>query len=358
MRITPFFALFAVVCGAALAQSQHVSETNIGDAILGRQVFLPTERDRLDANRDRVVDVADLVFHMLRASYLAPSVSFSTYTTDADESHGTVGVRLVFTQAFDTATTLTYVLGGTATYGPKSEGGDYTIAGYDPDTNSGVVQVEAGDTEARIEVDIEDDAVFDEGIETLTFRLTAGVDVDYFLGSLQSHILHVDDNDGFWIASFRLPGGSGEETLALEMTQEDGAFTGRVLADDSLVPTPEPNDANRSGDDGWKMDIYTGSRAFRLEIGPIPVDKALSVFGVDYSRFYVVEVAPGRGKYVYEPGSVFSGVATKTLEPVVERLGRISAKRRFLRRESTGSVILARQPSTVATEEVVLRDVE
>jgi len=354
-----FFLLPAVLVASSsnvYAQTQVVTEGNIGDAILERQPFSAEDLDSLDVNRDGLVNIADLILHMLRVADVLPSVSFASYSTNVHEGDGNTDVRLIFTKAFEADTTLWYALGGTAAYGAKSAGGDYTIAGYDPNAGVGFVDVPAGIAEAHIPVVISDDAVFYEGTETITFSLLGDVAFTYFLGGQQNHILYLEDNDGLWTAGLDFPEGGGYESFKLEIAQEDGVFAGRVLADGALIPMPQAGDANGGSGDGWDATFHTGSRALRIEIGPIPVDKSLSFFDTDYSRYYVLEVGPGLGNYVYDPYNQFAGVATERLEPVEGRLGQVWHRRAYLRRESRGIVALLKHPSQTVVEEVVLQD--
>ena len=356
----------AAMCVAALlsifppaaAQSQLVTEQNLGDAILERQDFVPIELDSLDINRDGTVNIADLTYFVFLNAGLVPSVSFDGYTSKAYEGDGIVGLRLVFTKPLESAQTLVYSVGGTATYGPKAEGGDYTVAGYDPAANEGTIDVNAGDTEANLEMTIHDDALFGEGVETVTFQLTGGSTQTYFLGINQSHIFYVEDNDAAWTAGLVFPQGSGYESFDLEITQEEGVFSARVRSDGALIATPEPGDPKSSGVDGWDARCYTGTRALRIEIGPLPVEPGLSFFDCHRIRSYVIEIGPGLGEYRYDPRREFTGIASEALVPVKERLGAMDHRRRHLRREQTGAVVLSRHPSKVTVEEVELQHAE
>jgi len=348
--------LLTVLSGSAFGQTQAITEQNITDAILGRRPFSAEELNSFDLNRDGVVDVADLAYHKVHNAEVVPSVSFAEPDTNACEDVGAIGIRLVFTKEFEAPVTLSYTLSGTATYGPKSQGGDYTVSGYDAGTGAGAIQVSAGDDEAFIAVTIQDDALFDENMETVTFLITGGDAQSYFLGAQQSHTLYIDDNDAVWTAGLQFPEGGGYASLRMEITQEDGAFTGRALSDGTLIPAPEPGDPNGSGEDGWEATFYSGSQTLRVEIGPIPVDKSLSFFDTYRSRYYVMQIGPGLGAYQYDPHAVFSGVVTETLVPVQSRLGPEWPRRSYLKRESTGTVALVKQPSEAIVEEVTLQD--
>lgn len=352
--------LLALPCwlDTAQAQPQLISEQNIIDAILERRQFEPIELKALDLNRDGVVDVADLTFHILRNAHLVPSVSFESHTATISEADGVVFLPLAFTKAFEAPATITYTLNGTATYGSASAGGDYMIAGYNPTTGEGTVSLGTGETAAYLEVAICDDTLLGEDMETVQLTLAGGSAQTYYLGAMQSHILYIDDNDGIWTAGLDLPEGSGYLSFDIEMIQKDGAFSGRLLADNSLVPMPEEDDPNCSGDDGWVADIFASTDAIRVEIGPIPVAPSLSFFQVHYSRYFILEAKPGQANYAFDPKRVFAGSATQILEPVRSRLGPVWQERSYLRREATGTFVMMRHTTDVVTEEVSLVDAE
>jgi hypothetical protein len=67
-----------------------------------------------------------------------------------------------------------------------------------------------------------------------------------------------------------------------------------------------------------------------------------------------MDIGPGLGEYLYAPTSVMSGGVKETLQPVSSRLGPVWQKRRFLGRESVGSVVLRRRASSAVIEEVPL----
>lgn len=351
--------LLLLLAVSGQAQGQLLSEKNLADAILERQQFLPIELDTLDVNNDSVVNIADLTYHLLRVSNLVPSVAFEARTAKGHEDDSAVSVPLIFTKAIETDMTVTYSLGGTATYGPKEEGGDFMIAsGYDPATNTGAINVTAGTTETVIHLTIHDDAVFGEGVETIDIQLTGGDSLTYFLGPTQNHTFYVDDNDAVWQAGLEFPDGGGYVTFMLEITQEEGKFSGRVVSDDGFIPLPVEGDPNQAGADGWRADFYAGTGLLRVEIGPIPVDPGVSFFSVHRSRYYEIEIKPGVAGYTYNPDAMFVGVVEELLEPVEERLGAPSRGHEYLRREATGTVALLKQTSEVHVEEVTLQDAD
>jgi len=342
----------------ARAQGQLVREENILDGILERRDFEPIELNALDVNRDGVLDVADLTFHLLRNAHLVPSVAFEKYTSRVCEGDAALTIPLVFSKDFEAPVTITYTLTGTAAHGPSSAGGDFTITGYDGATGEGAIAVEAGESTAFLELTIHDDGLLDENMETVTLTLSGGDAQTYYLGGLQTHVIYLDDNDGVWRAGLELPDGPGYVAFDIEMAQENGVFTGRVLADNGVIPTPEEDDPNRDGDDGWQADVVGSSDAIRIEIGPIPVASSLSVFDMHYSRYFVLEAKPGQINYVFDAQQMFSGQATQVLEPVRGRLGPVWEERSYLRREATGTFAMARHPSDVMAEEVTLSDAE
>jgi hypothetical protein len=334
----------------AQAQSQFVNETSLLDAVLERRSFTILERLALDLNRDGVVDVADLVYHLIFNAHLAPSVAFESYISRVNEGDTTFVVPIVFSKAFEFPATLTFEVSGTVTLGA---GGDCTISGYNAGTGQGSISIEAGATGAAIEIQVHDDALFGEGIETLQLTLKGGSPDTYFLGALQTHLVYLDDNDGVWTAGLELAD-AGYLAITLELTQHGGAYTGRVISDNGLIPVPEAADPNRSGDDGWRADIAASATALRIEIGPIPLAPSLSFFSMHYNRYLVLEVKPGIANYRFDPDRVFAGEARQVLEPVRSRLGPVWTERDYLRRETKGSFAMMRQAGEVMEEETTL----
>lgn len=349
-------AVLALVCMEASAQGQLVTESNLADAILERQNFLPIELNALDLNRDGLVDIADLTYYAILNSSLVPSASFQSLTSKAFEGNGVVEIEIVLTKPVETEETVTYSIGGTATYGTKANGGDFTVAGYNPATNSGSVTIPAGGDSAVIVVTVYDDGLFNEGVETVSFMLTGGGVDSYFLGARQLHSFYIDDNDAVWTVGLVMPDGDGYESFEMEIVQEDGVFDGRVLSDTKLIPTPEPSDADARGDDGWDARFSAGTGTLRIEIGPLPFDRSLSLFEVERTLSYIFEIGPSFGEYIYQPNREFTGIVTTVLEPVKSRLGETDQRHLYLRRESVGELTMRRLPSNVVPEEVVLNN--
>ena len=345
-----------ILSTTAFAQGQLVTESNLIDAILERETFLPIELNALDLNRDGVVDIADLTFHAIVNSNFVPSVSFGASVTKTFEGPTVVSIEVVSTEPFDADQEIQFSLSGTAKYGTKASGGDYTVAGYDAGTEMGIVTIPAGSDSTVISVTLYDDADLDEGTEYVSFMLKGGGVDTYFLGARQLHGLYIDDNDGKWTVGIELPDGERYESFEMEIIQEEGVFDGRVLSDTKLIAPPEQNDVDARGDDGWDARFYTGDKTLRIELGPLPVAKSLSLFDVDRTLSYVLDVNPSVGNYVYDPNREMSGAAMSILTPVKSRLGDIDQRHIYLLRESSGTFTMLRKPSNVEAEPVVLTD--
>lgn len=350
--------LFAFLIPAidSAAQNQLVTQQNLIDAILGRRTFLPIELNALDLNRDNVVDIADLTFYDIVNSQLVPSASFQSSRSKVFESSTVVDIEVVLTKELEAAQEISFSLGGTATYGTKADGGDYTVAGYDPAKEMGVVSVPKGADSALIPVTIYDDSEFGEGGEYISLMLRGGSVQTYFLGARQQHILLLDDNDATWTVGLEMPASDGYESFKLEIIEEDGVFDGRVLSDTNLIPQPEPNDADARGEDGWDATFFAGTGTLRIEIGPLPVKKELSLFDVERTLSYVLDIGPGKGDYVYDTNREYSGIVTAILNPVESRLGSTAQRFIYLRTESIGILTMRRLPSDVPAEALVLTD--
>lgn len=347
-RQRTFLALIFAGAMLAQAQSQFVSESNLLDAVLERRTFTAVEQLALDLNDDDVVDVADLVYHLIFTSHIAPSVAFESFTSRAFEGDTTIVVPLVFSKALPAPLSVTYTVSGTAAVGAE---GDCTIVGLNG--GMGSIAVEAGETGAAIEILVRDDAVFGEEVETLQLTLSGGGPDTYYLGALQTHLIYLDDNDGVWTAGVELNEG-GYVGLSIELTQYEGVYTGRIVSNHGAIPMPEAGDANRSGEDGWRAEIAASGNALRIEVGPIPLAPSLSFFAIHYNRYLVLEVKPGLSNYAFDPNRVFAGTARQVLEPVRSRLGAAWTERQYLRRESEGTFGMMRQSRDIMSKEATL----
>ncbi|MXY90939.1 MAG: hypothetical protein F4Y89_10445 [Gammaproteobacteria bacterium] len=112
---------------------------------------------------------------------VTPAAGFASAASSAGEGAGTRNVAVGFSPAPQSAITLAYTVGGTATAGT-----DFSIA------NSGSVSVSANATSVNIPVAITDDAD-EEPNETVVLTLAGGT--GYTLGSANVHTLTITDND-------------------------------------------------------------------------------------------------------------------------------------------------------------------
>ena len=110
-----------------------------------------------------------------------PVASFGSAASSAGEDGGTRNVRVSLSPAPQSAITLSYTVGGTATAGT-----DFSIA------NSGSVQAPANTASVTIPVTITEDTD-DEANETVI--LTLGSGTGYSVGSGNIHTLTINDND-------------------------------------------------------------------------------------------------------------------------------------------------------------------
>ncbi|MXZ94299.1 MAG: hypothetical protein F4Y99_00005, partial [Acidimicrobiaceae bacterium] len=130
-----------------------------------------------DGNGGTVHDDFDIVV----GAAPAPAASFASAASSADEGAGTRNVRVNLSPAPQSAVTIAYTVGGTA-----SAGTDFGIA------DSGGARAPANATHVNIPVAVVDDAE-DENAETVVLTLTAGE--GYTVGSANVHTLTIDDND-------------------------------------------------------------------------------------------------------------------------------------------------------------------
>ena len=160
-----------------------------------------------------------------------PVASFDSSASNADEGAGTRSVTLNLSPAPQSAITLSYTVGGTATAGH-----DFTIA------NSGSVQVMANATVATIPVVVVDDTD-DEIPETVVLTLGSGSPY-YTAGPTNEHTLTINDNDGG-------DGGGVDD--------DDDAGDGNTVTDDP--------DTDSTDDDADETDAGTGTGTSETSAG-------------------------------------------------------------------------------------------
>ncbi|MCY4056597.1 MAG: putative Ig domain-containing protein, partial [Gammaproteobacteria bacterium] len=155
-----------------------------------------------------------------------PVVRFASASSSAGEAGGTRTVTVNLSPAPQSAITLAYTVGGTATAGGTApEGSDFSIA------DAGRVAVPAGTTRITIPVALTDDDV-SEGPETVLLTLTAGT--DYTVGSPHVHTLTITDDDTAGLVLSRSTLQLAEEgataTFTHAASSAGGGYNGRTAA--------------------------------------------------------------------------------------------------------------------------------
>ena len=146
-----------------------------------------------------------------------PVASFGSATSSTAEDGGTQNVRVNLSPAPQSAITVAYTVGGTATAGT-----DFSIA------NSGSVQVAANVTSVSIPVTITEDTD-DEANETVI--LTLGSGTGYRVGSGNVHTLTITDNDD-----------PGPDTPVVSITASPSSMTEGDTATFTLTASPAPTE--------------------------------------------------------------------------------------------------------------------
>ncbi|MYJ60394.1 MAG: hypothetical protein F4094_08000 [Synechococcus sp. SB0672_bin_6] len=159
----------------------------------------------------------------------APWADFAAQRSSAREGAGARNVRVNLSRAPQSAITLNYAVGGTAT-----AGSDFSIA------NSGSVRVPADATSVTIPVSVTDDPGHEPDRETVVLTLMDGT--GYVVGASKVHTLTIDDNDdpppGAQVVS--VAGGpavteGGNAVFTLTRTRSGAALTvGYTVADAEL----------------------------------------------------------------------------------------------------------------------------
>ncbi|MXW12934.1 MAG: hypothetical protein F4Z73_08825, partial [Synechococcus sp. SB0668_bin_13] len=146
-----------------------------------------------------------------------PVAGFGSAASSAAEDGGTQNVRVNLSPSPQSAITLSYTVGGTAT-----AGSDFSIA------NSGSVQAPANTASVTIPVTITEDAD-DEANETVI--LTLGSGTGYRVGSGNVHTLTINDNDD-----------PGPNTPVVSITASPSSMTEGDTATFTLTASPAPTE--------------------------------------------------------------------------------------------------------------------
>ena len=158
---------------ALTATADFVAETTAETVSIGLDTLVTTGLDGGVTTTDNLADF----------SIVDPLASFDRVSQNAPENGGTHNVTVNLNPPPQSAITLSYTVGGTATAG---SGNDFTIA------SSGTVAVSSGANNVNIPVAVRDDRV-DENDETVILTLTQGA--GYTLGSAAVHTLTIKDDD-------------------------------------------------------------------------------------------------------------------------------------------------------------------
>ena len=206
------------------ATADLVAETTAETVSIGLGTLVTTG---LDGGATTTDDLAD--FSIVDPGPGVPAATFARASQDAPESAGTRNVRVNLNLAPQSAITLSYRVGGTATAG---SGNDFTIA------NFGSVAVSSGANNVNIPVAIRDDRV-DENDETVILTLTQGA--GYTVGGAAVHTLTVTDNDlaGVALAPTKLTVAEGGVAIyeVVLVTQPTGDVTITPSSDNMEVVT-------------------------------------------------------------------------------------------------------------------------
>ncbi|MYE20823.1 MAG: hypothetical protein F4X84_00180, partial [Synechococcus sp. SB0662_bin_45] len=161
-----------------------------------------------------------------------PVASFGSAASSAGEDGGTQNVRVNLSPSPQSAITLSYTVGGTATAGT-----DFSIA------NSGSVQVAANTASVTIPVTITEDTE-DEEAETVV--LTLGSGTGYSVGSGNVHTLTINDNDD-----------PPPTTPVVSITGSPSSMTEGDTATFTLTASPAPEDGG-DAETGFGLEMGAG----------------------------------------------------------------------------------------------------
>ncbi|HEY3406041.1 MAG TPA: Calx-beta domain-containing protein [Ohtaekwangia sp.] len=160
-----------------------------------------------------------------------PSPAELTFFDDdmtVDENDGTIEVRIVLNKAFSQPIAIDYDVEGSAIEG-SSASSDYEING-----SFGEVVIEAGETEAFIEIDINDDNLY-EGNETIELSIDDVNSEDIIIGDADNVTITLEDNDEQPTVSF-----SGITTVTMDETE--ASLEGHITEIEVTLDAPAASD--------------------------------------------------------------------------------------------------------------------
>jgi hypothetical protein len=187
----------------------------------------------------------------------------------------------------------------------------------------------AGGMTAAIQITIRDDAEI-ENIETLVVELANAEEGNYRSGSIDEHLLLIEDNDAFWTGQILSKG--SENSFRMLIIEEGNLVTGKI------VSSPD-NGSGVIPEGEWNLFISKTDTTFEALSQPIPMNSTL-LFDSELDRTLFIEVAPPES-----PDDPLSAYYFKKDRMVGTLFDQIEARDNafsFLNQESLSPVVLIR----------------
>ena len=203
-----------------------------------------------------------------------PIANFTAPKSSTSEVNGTIELRVIFSRDFDDP--LTFSVDGTA-----ERGADFEL-------QRTVVRSDSNAREARIVINLVDDAVV-EDVETIRVTLRPGEGVD--LGPHAQHTVYIQDNDVNWLVVHDVDGMRFD--YFVEVIRDGGTVAARATSDGG----------NGLPAGTWPVEIDTlNTERFEAVVGPIPIEAGHSLLGAGLARSFrlLVESSEEGGTIDYD----------------------------------------------------------
>lgn len=328
--IMSLFCAFILLClppSLIMANTFTATKQNVIDAVLGRKTFTNEELQEMDVNKDKKVDVADLVKLGIAAA------DFAEGTSEVWEGDGTVNVVVNFSQKYTGV--LKYLVGGTA------------VSGADYQALNGSVNVE-GQSSAIIPITIIDDNILDETLSeadnkqhirvetiilTLYYEDNAGL--GYVPGSKTQHTVYIHDNDALWNGT--IANNSAQIHFKMSIIKDASGIKSSLLTDgNGIIPLRQDTVVI----DGMTLSEWYASASdasetsFSATINDIAIPGTGTVFHAGLKRGFTFNADAAQAGNKVDWKSAIQGVVTENI---------YSTENTYLNREIKGTFILLMQ---------------
>jgi hypothetical protein len=280
-----FIFLCLILCPASFAQG-IVTEQDIRDAILERNIFTKEELSAMDLNEDDVVDVADLVDFLKSVGINAPVVDFEitdpqkgAYSELVEGEHS-IGVKVVFSKDYHGILDLS--VSGTA-----QEGKD-----FNPINRS----IQVNGQSVHIPIAIKDDLDLEEQESiVLTLNEDSSSPKRLIIGPYNTHTIWIKENDSRWQGTLQVD----RMVMGFEMIiKQDDTTQDAMLVSDGGAGFPAST---------WPVDLSMTEKSFSASIGPMVIDADKSLINTAFERSVELIAEDGVSGHVFATDAIIIG---------------------------------------------------